>query len=131
MNEGIQPMYLKQEDVINSQKPIYDFTKDEEPDMDVIDMYTLAEIKNLAKINLSADQKKQLTIVGLSDFYLINHENEWGNLTWASKKKYKECFEVFSEYDLVDYLKDRYLLKREKLEAQYMDYILSDSSKIR
>ncbi|OMD88142.1 hypothetical protein BSK49_15905 [Paenibacillus odorifer] len=64
-------------------------------------------------------------------FYLINHENEWGNLTWESKKKYKECFEAFSEYDLVDYLKDRYLLKREKLEAQYMDYILSDSSKIR
>lgn len=58
-------------------------------------------------------------------FYLINHENEWGNLTWESKKKYKECFEAFSEYDLVDYLKDRYLLKREKLEAQYMDYILS------
>jgi hypothetical protein len=67
VNEGIQPnkygMYLKQ-DVINSQKPIYDFTKDEEPDMDVIDMCTLAEIKNLAKINLSAEQKEQLTIVG-------------------------------------------------------------------
>ncbi|MFF2157176.1 hypothetical protein ACFVVQ_17950 [Paenibacillus chitinolyticus] len=67
MNEGIQPnkygMYLKQE-VINSQKPIYDFTKDDEPDMDVIDMCTLAEIKNLAKIDLSAEQKEQLTIVG-------------------------------------------------------------------
>lgn len=64
-------------------------------------------------------------------YYLINHENEWGNLSWESKKKYKECFEAFSEYDLVDYLKDRYILKRDKLEAQYMDYIISDSSKIR
>ncbi|MFF2157177.1 hypothetical protein ACFVVQ_17955 [Paenibacillus chitinolyticus] len=64
-------------------------------------------------------------------FYLINHENEWGNLTWESKKKYKEYFEALSEYDLVDYLKDCYLSKRDKLEAQYMDYILSDSSKNR
>ncbi|SDW99613.1 hypothetical protein [Paenibacillus sp. CF384] len=56
-------MYLKK-DVIISEKPIYDFTNEVEPDIEAIDMCTLAEIKNLAKINLSEEQKEQLVIVG-------------------------------------------------------------------
>ncbi|SDW99591.1 hypothetical protein SAMN05518855_1007217 [Paenibacillus sp. CF384] len=64
-------------------------------------------------------------------YYLLNHEDEWGNLSWESKKKYKEYIEAFSDYDLVDYLKDCYLRQCDMLKGQYIDYVLSDSSKNR